>query len=268
MPPSRGRLWAERSTEAFDALDKARAVAVLPVAAVEQHGPHLPLSVDACINDGVLTAALALLAADDPVLVLPPQIIGKSEEHLRFSGTLSVPAAELIRQWNAIGDGVAHAGIRKLLIFNSHGGNPPVMEIVSRDLRVRQAMLAVTANWYDLAPLGDWFSADELRHGIHGGEVETSVMLHLRPDLVDMAKAADFVSTSRACEREFDRLSPLGPTPYAWETQDLNSSGAVGNAAAADAARGEKAVNAAAAGLAALLRDMMRADPGMLIRRM
>ncbi|MEX2618178.1 MAG: creatininase family protein [Alphaproteobacteria bacterium] len=267
MSQSSGRLWAELGADAFDALDKARAVAILPVAAVEQHGPHLPLSVDACINEGVLNAALALLAADDPVLVLPPQVIGKSEEHLRFAGTLSAPAESLIRQWNEIGDGVARAGIRKLLFFNSHGGNPPVMEIVSRDLRGRHDMLAVTANWYDLAPLGDWFAAGELKHGIHGGEVETSVMLHLRPDLVNMAKASDFVSSSVACEREFDRLSPLGPTSYAWETQDLNPSGAVGNAAAADAGRGEQAVNAAAAELAALLRDMLRADPDRLIRR-
>ena len=268
MPISSRRLWAELGSDAFTSLDKARAVAILPVAAVEQHGPHLPLAVDACINEGVLNAALALLPADDPVLVLPPQVIGKSEEHLRFPGTLSVPADALVRQWNEIGDGVARAGIRKLLIFNSHGGNPSVMEIVSRDLRGRHAMLAVTANWYDLAPLANWFAVDELKHGIHGGEVETSVMLHLRPDLVDMAKASNFVSSSIACGAAFDRLSPLGPTPYAWEAQDLHPAGAAGNAAAADAERGAQAVAAAAAGLATLLQDMLRADPDALIRRM
>jgi creatinine amidohydrolase len=261
------RLWADMKTGDFASLDTARTVAVLPVAAMEQHGPHLPLSVDACINAGVLAAALALLADDEPVLVLPPQNLGKSEEHIRFPGTLTIPADILARQWGEIGDCVARTGIRKLLFFNSHGGNPPVMDIVARDLRVRHGMLAVMANWYDLVPLENWFGAAELRDGIHGGEVETSVMLYLRPDLVDMAGAADFESSAAAMRGEFDLLSPTGRPSYSWETQDLNPSGAVGNAAAADAARGRAVVAAAAEGLAKLLREMLRAEVDRLIRR-
>ena len=158
MPPIR-RYWSEMSTTDFTGLDTARTVAVLPVSAVEQHGPHLPLSVDVCINEGVLDAALALLPEDAPVLVLPPQTVGKSEEHIRFPGTLTVPADVLVRHWNEIGDGVARTGVRKILFFNSHGGNPPVMDIVSRDLRIRHGMLAAMANWYDLVPLSKWFGA-------------------------------------------------------------------------------------------------------------
>jgi creatinine amidohydrolase len=146
------------------------------------------------------------------------------------------------------------------LIFNSHGGNPPVMEIVARDLRVRHAMLAACANWYDLVDLNDWFDANELRHGIHGGAVETSIMLHLRPDLVDMSKAAAFASLSQTMEADFKHLSPVGRPSFAWATQDLNRSGAVGNAAAADAAKGAEIVAAAARGLAELFDDIERFD--------
>ena len=258
------RRWAELRTDEFAALDPARAIAVLPVAAIEQHGPHLPLVVDACINAGILDAALALLRDDAEVLTLPPQNIGKSEEHLGFAGTLSLPADRLIAQWNDIGDGVARAGLRKILIFNSHGGNPPVMDIVARDLRVRYAMLAVCANWDDLVDLGEWFDLAELRHGIHGGAVETSIMLHLRPDLVDMTKAEAFASLSQTMEADFKRLSPVGRPSFAWATQDLNPSGAVGNAAAADAGLGAEIVASAARGLAELLDEMARFDLALL----
>ncbi len=264
MTAPQNRRWAELCSDEFAALDAARTVTVLPVAAIEQHGPHLPLSVDACINAGILDAALALLPGDAPVLTLPPQNIGKSEEHLGFAGTLSQPADSLIRQWNDIGDGVARAGLRKLLIFNAHGGNPPVMEIVARDLRVRHAMLATCANWYDLVDLDGWFDAAELRHGIHGGAVETSIMLHLRPDLVDMSKAEAFASLSQAMAADFKRLSPVGRPSFAWEAQDLNPSGAVGDAAAGDAAKGAEIVAAAARGLAELLGEMERFDLALL----
>ena len=130
-----------------------------------------------------------------------------------------MPADVLVRHWNEIGDGVARTGVRKILFFNSHGGNPPVMDIVSRDLRIRHGMLAAMANWYDLVPLSKWFGADELKDGIHGGEIETSVMLHLRPDLVDMTAASNFVSATVALREEFDLLSPIGRPSFAWETQ-------------------------------------------------
>jgi creatinine amidohydrolase len=254
------RRWAELHTGDFAALDPARAIAVLPVSALEQHGPHLPLGVDAWINAGILDRALALLRDDASVLVLPAQEVGKSEEHLGFAGTLSQPADLAVRLWNEIGDGVARAGLRKFLIFNSHGGNPPVMEIVARELRHRHAMLAVCANWYDLVDLSTWFDADELHHGIHGGAVETSIMLHLRPDLVDMSKAAAFGSLSQTMASDFKRLSPIGRPYFAWATQDLNPSGAVGNAAAGDAGLGAEIIAAAARGLVELFDDIERFD--------
>lgn len=263
MPPS--RFWRDLSTHDFAQLDAANVIAVQPVAAIEQHGPHLPVSVDATINEGILEIALARLAADIPVLVLPQQAIGKSNEHNRYPGTLSISAETLARHWNDIGDSVARTGCRKIVFFNSHGGNPPVMEIVARDLRVRHGMLAVTVNWYDCLDLEDLFDRKEVRHGIHGGQVETSMMLHLRPDLVDMTKAENFASTSERLAKEFKYLSADARPSYGWETQDLNRAGAVGNAAAADAELGERTVQKAAEGLAALLNDVDRFDISHLV---
>jgi creatinine amidohydrolase len=260
MAPLPSRYWQDLGTQDFAAHDMARVLTVLPVSAVEQHGPHLPVSVDADINDGILSATLERLPADFPVLALPPQTIGKSDEHNRFPGTLSISAETLIRHWNDIGDSVARAGVRKIVFFNSHGGNPPVMEIVARDLRVRHGMLAVTANWWDLVDLQVWFDAEEVRHGIHGGAIETSIMLHLSPDRVDMAKAGNFPSAGADAAASFARLSPDARPGYAWETQDLNPSGAVGDAAAGTADKGARIVAAAAQGLAELLGDVEQFD--------
>ncbi|NKB60009.1 MAG: creatininase family protein [Alphaproteobacteria bacterium] len=259
------RYWQDLSTVDFAALDAARVIAVQPVAAIEQHGPHLPVSVDACINEGVLGAALEHLAPELPVLVLPLQTIGKSDEHNRFPGTLSISAETLIRHWNDIGDSVARAGVRKLVLFNSHGGNPAVMDIVARDLRIQHGMLAVAANWYDLVDLEMLFDPMEVRHGIHGGEIETSMMLHLRPNLVDMTKAETFASFGAEMAQSYSFLLPTAQPSFAWETQDLNRAGAVGNAAAADAVRGKKAVDAAANGFAALLEEVDRFDLESLV---
>ncbi len=261
------RYWQDLGTADFGALDAACAVAILPLSATEQHGPRLPVSVDCDINMGILDAALALLPVDAPVLVLPPQSVGKSDEHNRFPGTLSIPAETLIRHWNAIGDSVARTGLRRIAFFNSHGGNPPVMDIVARDLRARHGMLAVTANWWNLVDLENWFDPNEIEHGIHGGEIETSMMLHLRPDLVDMGKAADFVSSGRALAETHKRLSATSSPSFAWETQDLHPSGAVGNATAADAGRGRQVVEAAAEGLAELLIETARFDLARLVSR-
>ncbi|MBT5108404.1 MAG: creatininase family protein [Rhodospirillaceae bacterium] len=252
--------WDNLNTVEFAARDMARTIAVLPLAATEQHGPHLPVAVDAIINAGIVEAMLASAPTDSPVLVLPAQNIGMSEEHDRFSGTLSLSAETLIAAWTEIGAATARAGVRKLVIFNSHGGNPPVMDIVARRLRGRHAMLAVTANWYDLAIVDDLFNATERRHGVHGGAVETSMMLHLRPDLVDMTKACNFASLGQTMETNFPVLSPTGRPSFAWETQDLNETGAVGDATAADAAIGKIIVQRAADGLIALLQDVENFD--------
>jgi creatinine amidohydrolase len=252
------RRWQDMTTEEFRTLDAARVIAILPVAAIEQHGPHLPVEVDARINEGVLARTLELLPGELPVTVLPAMPVGKSNEHTAFPGTLSLSAETLIRLWTEIGDSVARAGVRKMVIFNSHGGQPQVADIVARDLRVRHAMFVVTAHCYALGKPPGLFPDEELTHGIHGGTVETSIMLHLRRDLVKMDKAQDFVPLSVEMAREYEMLMPEGKVGFGWQTQDLNPHGACGNAAAADAKRGAAVVDHYAQRFVQLLREIDR----------
>ncbi len=253
------RYWAELSTADFAALDPARTVAILPVAAIEQHGPHLPLSVDATINEGILAEAAAKAPSDLSFLILPEQSIGRSEEHLAFPGTLTIAPDTLAKAWGEIGRCVHRAGLRKLLIFNSHGGQPQVLDIVARDLRVTLGMLVAWCNWWRLGlPEEGLPGAEELKHGIHGGALETAIMLHLRPDLVRQDKIADFRSLSQDMADDYELLSPLGQTAFAWMTQDLNPSGAVGDATQASAELGRRLVAHAADRLLLFLDELAR----------
>lgn len=252
------RRWDELTTKDFAALDAERAVAVLPVAATEQHGPHLPLSVDARINRGILEAALSPLQPDLTVLVLPEMPVGKSDEHLAFPGTLSLSAETVIRLWTEIGECVHNAGLRKLLIFNSHGGQPQIMDIVARDLRVRLSMFAVTCSWFALGLPEGLFGDHERTHGIHGGGIETSMMLHLAPDLVRREEIRDFPSLSQDLARDFRFLTPEGQVGFGWQAQDLNQFGGVGDARDADAVRGRALVEHAADALAVLIAEIDR----------
>ncbi len=258
MPMTPRRLWQEMTTEEFRALDAARVIAILPVAAIEQHGPHLPVEVDARINAGILGRTLEILPDDLPVTVLPAMNVGKSNEHLAFPGTLSLSAETLIRLWTEIGESVARAGVRKLVLFNSHGGQPQIADIVARDLRVRLGMFVVTASSYALGKPDGMFPEKELKHGIHGGTVETSLMLHLRPDLVKMDQARDFEPLSVAMERDYEMLSPEGKVGFGWQTQDLSPAGACGDAASADAARGATLLEFYAKRFVQLLREIDR----------
>lgn len=256
--PAKSRWWWDLTTRDFAELDMSRIVAVQPVGAVEQHGPHLPVRVDAAINAGIVARAVELMPEDLPVLILPPLPVGKSNEHLAFPGTLSLSYETLARAWTEIGESVHRAGCRKILFFNSHGGQPQVMDIVCRELRVKLGMLAVGASWFRTVDTSDLFDASERRHGIHGGESETSVMLHLHPDLVDMGRAENFVPLSVAMERDYTMLTPEGAVGFGWQTQDLQPAGACGNAAAADAARGREVVERAAKALVKLLEEIDR----------
>lgn len=268
------RHWAGLTTRQFTQLQNApdigEVVAVLPVGATEQHGPHLPLSVDSDLVDAVVAGALPLLPIDLPVLVLPTQVIGKSNEHARFPGTLSLGAETLIRLWTDIGEGVANSGIRKLLFFNAHGGQAGMMDIVARDLRARRGLIVYSSNWYDL-PIPDAvmapFGAAERRFGVHAGDMETSMMLALRPMHVDMGQARDFVSTSQTRAAEFPILGNGRSARLAWQMQDVNAMGAAGNAAAAQAAKGRALLDAASAQLALLLAELSRLPLSTLVDR-
>jgi creatinine amidohydrolase len=257
-PAAANYLWAALKSSDFAHLDLGRTVAVLPVGATEQHGPHLPLSVDTDLVDAVVRSSIQHLGATDAVLFLPTQALGKSNEHERFAGTLSLSTDTLLRLWLDIGASVARAGIKKLLIFNAHGGQVSAMDLVARDLRVAHNMLVFHSSWYQL-PLGtagEQFSADEWRFGIHAGEIETAMMLALKPQQVDMSAAQNFDSSSRHRARQYAVLGNGRSVKWGWQMQDYNPSGAAGNAAAATATKGQALIDTAGQQLACLLKEL------------
>jgi creatinine amidohydrolase len=219
--------------------------------------------VDTVLVDGVVAAALPHLGHDVPVLFLPTQAVGFSPEHARFPGTLTLKTETIVRLWTDIGESVAAAGIRKLVLFNAHGGQVSVMDLVARDLRARLDMLVYSVSWFNL-PLLDaqgqdvnaLFSADEHRFGIHAGDVETSMMLALDPTRVDMAQAQNFASSSQSRAGEYPILGNGKSAKLGWQMQDYNAQGAVGNAAAATADKGASVVQAAGRSLAQLLTEL------------
>lgn len=255
---SQSRFWADLTTRDFAQLDPAATVAVLPVAATEQHGPHLPLSVDHAIVEGVVAAALPQLPAQLPVLILPTQQVGYSPEHAAFAGTLTLSSATVAATWIEIGQCVAAAGVKKLLLLNSHGGQVALLDIAARELRTRARMIVYSCSWWNL-PLGDavtgLFSAQEHRFGVHAGEIETSMMLALRQGGVDMSQARDFDSTSQERAGSYPILGNGSSAKLGWQMQDYNRQGAAGNAAAATAAKGRAVLDAAGRQLAALLQE-------------
>ena len=236
--------------------DTSRWIAVLPLAATEHHGPHLPLEVDVYIAEAYLARARKLIPPELPVTVLPLQRVGVSQEHTAFPGTQTVSAIEAIRAWTQIGDKVHAAGVRKLLLITSHGGNSAVMDIVALDLRARHGMLAVTCGWQRFDYPEGLFSIEERKHGIHGGEIETSLMLAARPDVVQMGKAGNFTPVTMAMENEFRWLNAARPAGFGWMTQDLHPSGALGNAHAATAEKGQAALEHGARAFVELLREI------------
>ncbi len=268
------RFWADLCTRDFAQLDPARTIAVLPVAATEQHGPHLPLSVDTVLADGIVAASLPHLSPELSVLFLPTQAVGLSPEHARFPGTLTLKAETVLRLWTEIGESVAAAGVRKLLLFNSHGGQVSVMDLVARDLRARLNLLVYSCSWFNL-PLHDaqgqdlnaLFSAEEHRFGIHGGEIETSMMLALALQRVQMDQAHHFASTAQARAQQFPILGNGRSAKLGWQTQDYHPAGAVGHAAAATAAKGDALVQAAGRSLAQLLAELDRLPLSTLVDR-
>ena len=256
------RDWMEMTWADIAAAGEAvrRWIAVLPLAAVEQHGPHLPLGVDAYIAEAYLARVRKILPEALPATFLPVQRVGVSAEHLGYPGTLTLSAATAIKAWTEIGESLARAGLRKLLLVTSHGGNVAAMELVARDLRTRLGMLAVTVGWHRFGYPEGTFSGEERRHGIHGGDIETSLMLAAMPDTVRTEKAAQATPATIAMAREFKWLGAYRPAGFAWMTQDLNATGAVGDATQASAAKGEAALAHGAQTFVELVREMDRFD--------
>jgi creatinine amidohydrolase len=256
MRPDAVRHWQHLTTaEARDAAARDPVV-ILPLAAIEQHGPHLPLSTDLDIGMGLLASAVRQLPEGVPAWILPPQAVGSSREHLRFAGTLSLDVPLLIEVIYAHGLALASCGVRRLVLSNSHGGNRQALDVAGLRLRQDRQLLVVKTNYFDFArPDGVDLPEAEWRHGLHGGALETSMMLHLRPDLVRTAAIQDAPSLGQQLERTLRHLRPEGAAAFSWLADDLNPSGVTGDARLATAALGERLVTYYGGMLAGVIRD-------------
>lgn len=244
--------WNELNTYDFAHLSPEKTIAILPLASTEQHGPHLPVATDVAIANGMLDELKTQRPDDLDILVLPTQEIGKANEHVYGPGSLSFGPEILIPAWTAIGTKVAEAGIRKLVMVNSHGGNADIMSIVGRELRVRHQMAVICTHWGRFGHPDGLISEHERQFGIHGGEVETSLMLHFRPELVRMENAQNFVSKA---ESRSKFLQPAPPHVLSWLAHDLNPHGVVGDATKGTAEKGEIICRHQVAGFVELLRE-------------
>jgi creatinine amidohydrolase len=254
------RFWAEMSWKDFQSAEIEDAIAVLPVAAVEQHGPHLPVGVDLFLMQGYIERVVARLPEDLPVLFLPVQAVGASIEHADFPGTLAVSATSLLHVLTELGESVERAGCRKLVLLNSHGGNVPLLDLIAHDLRARLDMFVVKATWHRFGYPDGLFSAQEQTHGVHAGDIETSLMLSFRPELVRRDALDNFASQSIDIEADFTWLRTGRPTGFGWMAQDLSASGATGNATAASAEKGEASADYGATAFIELLQDVEAFD--------
>ena len=258
MTPSRD--WTEIRWADAPPADVSRWIAVLPLAATEQHGPHLPVTTDVLIADAYLARVRALLPASVPATFLPVEPVGISTEHIDYPGTLTLPTNVALQSWMALGASVARAGLKKLVMITSHGGNSAAMTLVAQDLRAAHGLLAVTTSWFRFGVPDGLFDHDEMRHGIHGGAAETSIMLARFPDHVRTDKLADFRPASIAIERDHRWLSTQRPAPFAWQAQDIHPSGAIGDTTQASAEKGERLLDHGARGFIELLQDVDKFD--------
>ncbi|MBD2095318.1 creatininase family protein [Trichocoleus sp. FACHB-591] len=240
--------------------DKANVVLVQPLGAIEQHGPHLPLIVDAAIGGAVLGKALQQLEASVPAYALPPLYYGKSNEHWHFPGTITLSAQTLLATISEIAESVYRAGFRKLVLLNSHGGQPQVLEIAARDLHVKYEDFSVFPLFVWQAPhiAKELLNPQELKLGIHAGDAETSLMLAILPKQIRMEKA---IAEYPPEQPEGSLLSIEGKLPFAWTTRDLSQSGVIGDPTTASAEKGDRLLESLAAGWVQVIRDVYAFQP-------
>jgi creatinine amidohydrolase len=207
--------------------DKADTVIVLPAGSVEQHGPHLPCLVDSIIAAGVVGHALARLPASVPAFALPPITYGKSDEHLHFPGTITIEGSTLLATVTEIGESVYRAGFRKLLIVNGHGGQPQVMEMAARELRLRHGDFVVLPHFTWRVPhvAGRFLAEREKRLAMHAGHAETAILMALAPETVHMERAVTNYPPDFGCPT----LSADGRAAAAWTARDFGPSGIIGD---------------------------------------
>jgi creatinine amidohydrolase len=256
IPDSRD--FSYLSWKQVDALPRETTLLVLPTAAIEQHGHHLPLATDTLINNLMLGYALAKLPADVPVYALPPVHYGKSNEHIGYPGTLSVSSATFMAVVRDLGSSVASAGFRKLALYNTHGGNTSLVDVMARDLRAEFG-LRTFAMHGSLGTPYEGLAPQERTWGFHAGEVETALLLASVPELVDTSA---YTSNYIAHIDKPEMLMPENaPATFAWLTRDLAASGVLGDPRPATAEKGARWIDQASTKLAAALEAMLRFAP-------
>ena len=244
--------------------ERRKWIAVLPLGAYEQHGPHLPFETDALIAGGIVSRLKVALPANLPVTFLAVEPVGYSIEHMDVVGTRTLAFDEAVRRWLGIAEKMNNLGIRKFVMLNAHGGNSPLMTIVATEARVRFDMLAVATSWTRFSVPDGLISPDDKAIDIHGGDIETSVMLALHPEKVDMSKAANFPSRQSEFIKGFKHLRAYGPHAFGWKMSDLSAQGVAGNAGVATAEKGERLISHSVKGLVELLEDVDRFDVSTL----
>lgn len=235
-------------------------IAVLPLGAYEQHGPHLPFETDTIIADGIAARLADNLPEHITARFLTTEPVGYSVEHMDVEGSRTLAFSEAVNRWVGIGENLCAANIRKLVILNAHGGNSPLATIVATELRARLGMLAVATHWTRFGIPEELISPEQKHLDIHAGYIETSVMLALAPELVHMDKAQNFTNTQEQFIEDYQYLRAYGPHAFGWMMSDLNKQGAAGNALRANAEDGEKIIAHAVTGLAGLMEDVHRFD--------
>ena len=248
-----------RSLNALKGRADGESVLVLPLGAHEQHGAHLPLETDTIIAEGVVGRLVAALG-DASVFALPAEPIGYSPEHMDWPGSHTLTYRDAVERWCAVGERAAALGIRRMVLLNAHGGNAPVIAIVAQELRRRAGLLCVATSWTRFGHPAGIVGVEEKAFGIHGGDIETSVMLALAPERVAMEHAARHPNLQRDLAERFEHLRAYGPHAFGWLMQDLSPSGVAGDAAAATAEKGEALLAEAVAGLLGLIEEMRRFD--------
>jgi creatinine amidohydrolase len=252
------RNFAYLTWKQVDALSRDRTLLVLPTAAIEQHGPHLPLATDTLINNLLLGKALERLPAEMPVYALPPVCYGKSNEHIGFPGTLSVTAQTFLAVVRDLGASLSAAGFKKLVLYNTHGGNTSLVDVLARDLRAEFGLRTFSLFGSGGAAL-EGVSAQERAYGFHAGEIETAFLLHAVPELVHRG---EYTKNYIASVDQPELLKPEGSASnFAWLTKDIAPSGVLGDPAPATAENGERWANEAAARIAEILVAMYKFEP-------
>jgi creatinine amidohydrolase len=255
--------WAALKTTDLPSRTDERLLAVLPIGAIEQHGPHLPLGTDSTILAALLDALRGRTLGGGRALLLPLLPVGLSPEHKGFAGTLTVEAETLLALWCDVARSVVRAGVRRLLFLNSHGGNGALADLATFRLRDEAGVVAAALTTHRFGAPAGMLDADERRYGIHGGHAETALMRAIAPDLV-AAEAPSFASREREVATARAGYT-AGPARLAWRAEDLNAAGTVGDAARATAAEGEALLDFMATQTVEVMEDLLAlplpADP-------